>query len=107
MNCWCVLEILIAFFVIDFIVLFIWAWMNPGVLSAGSIVVGFLAVGCFCALVSMVYNMWIAKHQTEKKSEMKLAPNVVEKVPHSNAACQYEWPVISNEVVFLRVETQS
>jgi hypothetical protein len=107
MNCCCVLEILIAFFVIDFIVFFIWAWMNPGVLSAGSIVVGFLAVGCFCALASMVYNMWIAKHQTEKKSEVKLAPNGVEKVPHSNAACQYEWPIISNEDVFLRIETQS
>jgi hypothetical protein len=107
MNCCCVLEVLIAFFVIICIVLFAWAWTNPGVLTAGSIVVGFLVVGCFCALVSMVYNMWIAKHQTEKKSEVKLAPNEVEKVPHSHAACQYEWPVISNEDVFLRIETQS
>jgi hypothetical protein len=101
------MEVLVAFFGIAFIVLFVWAWMNPGVLSAGWIVVGFLTAGCVCWLVSTAIYMWIAKHHPEKKSEIKPTSDKVETAQNNSTACQYEWPVISNEDVFLRIETQS
>jgi len=87
-----------AFFAMGCIVLFAWAWMNAGVVSAGWVVLGFFMAACGCALVSTVLFTCISKTHSEENRVVKPASNDVDKV---DAACQCD------KDVFFPIETQS
>jgi hypothetical protein len=96
-----VFDVIEFFFAVVSFAVFMWVLTHVGGLAAGYVVVGILAAACFYFAVRTAVFMWISKARPDEKGKIHVQPTSY------NAASQYEWPLISNDDVFFRIETQS
>jgi hypothetical protein len=110
-----VFDVIVMFCAVVSFAVFMWVLTHVGGLAAGYVVVGILAAACFYFAVRTAVFMWISKARPDEKGKINpTSYNAVSQYDEKgkiqptsyNAVSQYEWPLISNDDVFFRIETQ-